>query len=1532
MNPQNSPPSLTDILGVTPFLDLVPKQDLAPLASFSRIEPQVLEPKSQLPPNTEELLKAFENELQQNNEAAVGLMGRLQSKFRGFEDPDLNLLKFKRPVIAGESDRQFKLPKFSRLYDGLISDDVCVEETDLIEFGSDLNIQDFSKDRLDVLNGNETKEEVLQHMRYYKSKYEKELEDDAPIKKRLRKELSDSNRPMRRRINLDRSKLKDSRLISFYNYLDDIVSDSDDESDQEASANPLSSRHPGHVFTTPENGLTLTRVGLEEVRRHILELVESRSITDCNSEYLKVVQSLCLNTVRHFMTAGDKHQADTLRHSFKASSSLLLILNTNTQNRELHLQSYIDCVVCLLSDTLPVIVSSNTYSSLVSDVTECLDMLSTQILSSAADDQTLTQVEYTCIKTVFSEGEVSDFETIRSSAAEILSQIFKRYDTQRLFIVNEMLTNIDKLAGSKGLPRQVKLSRGSNVSFFTIFLLRLVHNYDADELKGEVKSLLALPKSVNPHSAANVKRGLILGEAFTTFEAAGSVALQLVEFFLGRMTAADAVYKTIFMGLMDDLFAMMSVPEWPAAETMASVVIRSLISKMNSQSIPPNEEPFVLEIISRFGLESLELKLKTQEPFSSRGEHTSEEADYFCELHLEVLSHLKLISSKSLDKCAAYRFQLLKTIVFFKNLYDNSIKSKDQAQLFTVITNESMQLSQYSFHVTGVLDQFLGCLQDGALRAPSSYNDMTAVKRYRQLVLETSLNVLYDDFLSLLTVCLESTKVKLASKAIRMLSPLITKNPKILLQPRINTSISKVLSQGSALSKDAVIDLLGQFMFSSKEHIVKYHVLIGNRINEDGISVRKRVMKIMTRLFDHTDNLEVLSYAASQILKCLKDEEPSLVDAARAALITIIFDSHKVAEISEMMIVLVNSGEDTCNQLMTFLRRELHDESLRKGRSARLKAILDTTFDKIADALDSSELENMERAFALIAALAECDPLLITQDQLISLQPYLVEEIFDHEVMCFSALKILKLVLPNMKALRSDYISRTNAILLKRLTKFLTNELPKAVQIIEVFSKLTNSSTLTKAAISSMKLLWPYINLADELPSKMDASKIRKVLNLLGCFGSYCDFERSKTSFQKANIGLRDSESVVSLITRYTLFFCQQDVDLTIRLTAIRNLLRLAVNHLKLFLSESVLGILDRELESPSQKPKIEIIRGLTIFLKAEDDKMGKKNRNILISSKETSNGGFGANSDNIVDGVCSSIIQRYIATVLKLCLQESFEIGEAAVAFLQLVTKLGFANPKVCISTIIALEASPNKQIKRIACELHSEIFEKHESLADRNYVKGIKMACEYSKRVEPGMHLSNSHFLRSAYRIISTAYLAKKKFMNSVVKLFNVRMAIDNLAEAVAQRDTVVFTALNILVLNFTSMEEVYLVLFHLNRFISGEAIDLAERITATIGSKDGKGMSVPNLQLLFVFLQTALALIYLKHNLAASYCIRPIMMDGFRPSKPDLELRQPPKIVNFIDFPLSDLGLETKLSNPGSFGPLFTRFIQSTRAYSV
>lgn len=1481
---------LTEILGVSPLYQLVPTQELAPLVSYSSIRSAGLEPADFLPNAPKSLADAVAAKLTLDPATHREAIGAFCSRFAAFSAPELEKTAFRRPVIAGSSDTDVVL-QLPPLHQAIFDAEQRVQDADLCDADVDVDVSVIANDCLELVPTDPA--DIERHIAHYRSKIHQMLPKGAKRQRAQAPQFAYKKRL------LDKLLLAASRADAVHALIEQIGFE-DEPSSHTRSSN-------GKVVLTLKTLLALTN--------HLQHLAGTGSLGSVDSEYLQRVQRLCVTTISANDTA-----------SLQACSLVLLIINASKGDKLLCLDSYIGAVVAFLSDTITALLHDHASNIEYPRLFHCLDELASHIQLVHTDEHILTKIEYMCIEAVFAQSSIREIDEVRSTLILILVQIFKSYPDQRLFIVNEMLSNFRKLPALKTMARKFQLPLGTFVLFFSVFIIRLLQSFDVTSFRKEATAFLSMPKSNNPGSPTNLKREALLDGISGVSHEAQKVADHVACFFLENLPSSDGNYKALFQVFVEDLVVLMALPDWPGAIPIISAIMSHFARALTDGSAPNSLEPVLIESMGKLATEILKLKqlvAKTLSPDSKESHLKAVQAH-----HDQVLITL-LSKSSAASASLRFQFYLLRTIAVFYSWQKATSRSGTPQFVYSSASPEPVEYSASDITMWEIIDHYLSIVSKGVFPHDiklDADDESSCTKAYQSILMAEELDSLYEKFIGVLTSSLQSSKAKLSAKSIRVLSPMIEVDKLILLSPQINESVSKLLVEGSPLTRDAVVDLLGQYMFANPELLKKYYSSVGLRADDSSILVRKRVLKLMKEVYLQSDSVQIKSYASIKILRRLEDEDQNLVELAKGSLLQLWMSKQNHKEVSEIFTEVVGLS-DSCSRLFgSFMNEHAHH-----GYHSTLKAVVDTTIDEIIDKLDTPDQKEVTGAFQLVAILTECDGSLVSQDQLISLQPYIINPDVSSDGVCYNALKIMRLVLTKISSLRKGYIIKTHEALLERLTKFDTRELHEAIPVLERLSHLLGDMLrLHRAVISCLKLLKPFHAGNDVVPAQR--SRLSKLLNLLGCFGSYCKLESGRPLFEKAGVGLKSNETITSLIAKYLLVFCDPGYDSLVRLAAVRNIISVSTYHPKFFLSDAVLKVLDRELAGGTVEMKLCIVSGLTRFLEKEDEEATKKVGYETHSSKDSASGQFLNSTLSLNDGVCASVTQRFMPIVLQLCLNMSEDVAEIPVSFLKLVMKLGYANPKVCIATIIALEASPNKRIKRIATDLHTDIFAKHESLADRSYLEAFKLAATYIKRLNVRDLTREALYLRSLYRIINKTYLSKKKFILSLAKLFSVDLNLPSLARAVEQRDTIVFLALNFLVLNFTSIEEICLVLYHLDRAVTRDGLDLAEKVTLTVGSQSGQGMSVDNLQYLFVYSQTELALVYLRQLLAAAYGIGHKTMEAFRPSKADVELRQQPKLVNLIDYPLASLELDTKLSAPGAFGAVFTRMVLSAKDYTT
>lgn len=1506
---------LTETLGVVPLLHLIPKQDLAPLLSFSRLDPGPINYDRFANDASLSMASKVQTAMDEGDSEASRIIDNFVSEFSSFLSLEAQSLKFRKPVISSHSDRSVSLDHLHPLFKKIYEKQPFVDDLSLVNFAADLDVSAVLNDHLALLLNYADFDHLAasKHVAYYRKKFVEERTRILSKRQRCHFLNVDQHNSTRKKVHVEAG-MGDSIIASVYRIVNAICS--------------IDSNMPS---TLPNNqNTTLSSLNAPDLYSALSRLARSSKLTEVDANYLRSIATLAVNTINFYQQEANNLDSPFFDLLLIASKILFLIINVNSNDRRLHLDSYIETSVKMLTKFIHGFISSSAAlrlssksSSLIQHISECTQSLSDYLRKNKADELILTKIEYMSIDAIFAEAGGEMFDDLRNVVVQLLIQTFKSYPAQRHFIVNEMLTNFKRLSLRKGSYR-ISLPQGENVLFFSVFLIRLVQSFETKTMSKDIKSFGQLEKSKNPHSATNIKRQSLLRGAAAVLEEARDLAGQISNFFVDSLTMADNSYKVLFQTFLDDIITLLTLPDWPGAEIIAKSLMVTFSRNLETSKFQGFMEPYALDVVGKIGIEILKIKHQCNVRLSISAEPSASDLDA---LGRQLSSALAQVQDSNIQ---IFHFTILKVLRVYESIL-TQISSGVQEHVFAVNpeNNLSTKPLEAAVKIHSLVDDLFLLLNQNMLSAASISPTFSESGSHSALLLY-DLEPLFDNFSALLVSYLESSKAKPRAKAIKLLSPMIDLDPNILLALRISKSISKIITGNSPLAKDAIIDILGKYISANPNLVKRYYKDISERSADDSISVRKRVIKLMKDMYVFQNDDDVRIFISKKLLRRVTDEEDTVADLAKLSLKELWFEGELTSslyDVCKIMIDIVSSPGMIAKVLSDYLTKVISDKVINNSLQFMINSAFGIIFDNV-----ETDPSYAGKALALVNLLVKCDNHLISFGDLVLLNPYLVADQAQYAEICWYSLQVLRSFLEDSRNLRKDYILKTRDSLLARLTKFDVKELHEAVPIIDTLShRIGDSSKWVNALIGTIIHLKPMT--VQKKISSSELAKCRKLLHLLGCFGSYCSFESFRQTILDRKIGLKANETIASLISKYLLTFCNKKYDQSVRKVAFKNLLCVGSYHPKLLMSESILKVVDDELDSGPHDIKLTIVEGLSKFLAKEDEDASRRDGSGLKSSQDLKldiEVFHGKSISSLNDGVCASIIQRYIDKILNLCLLD--HLAFAPVLFLQLVVKLGFANPKMCISTIIALEASPNKAIKKIATCLHMEIFERHESLADRSYSEAIKLAVEYSKRVNGQSFLREMLFLRTVYRVINKQYLSKKKFTLSLAKLFQLSVSLATLEECLQQRDVIVFLAINILVLPFSSLEEVCLLIFHLDRAITREGFELSEKIIKTMGSNSGSGMSVENLQLLFVNSQSVLALVYLRRLLAVSYSISSSVIEEFRPSRGDLELRQPPRAINLIDFPLEELEMSNKLTQPASFGRVFTKLVLMINSFST
>lgn len=1152
---------------------------------------------------------------------------------------------------------------------------------------------------------------------------------------------------------------------------------------------------------------------------------------------------------------------------------------------------------------------------------------------------------YNNIKNSSNKSCILEYEKLRMAAGNLLISIFDNYTDVRDRIIEEIVNDFSNLSSSKLVSRRYRTKRGHNVSYVSILILQLFERVGLKNINVD-SSLISILKK--PSSA---KEKTIAQQIIASFEnkitEVDDECIKLANTFSSSLLNKIALNtdiklkKTIEM-IIDDFILLLVYPEYPSCENIISSLIEAFLFVATSDSVnlSSSVDGFVLEMMGSIGSKFASLRENMNQSKIAEAMNKNNFDDLLHNYNL-TLKFLRQDASNGIN----YRFlsqKLLKEVIILKTFYikqNQNIKVKEEEE---EIGKSEMKKNN------DVIIKCLGTERDLILDLlnPNYLNNLTIetqtendneinenksfdIQTYIVIMLSQGPLKLYENFLRLVVSFLDHDKTRSRKGAIKNLSKLIQKEKFLLLVPIVKNSISIRLKDSFASVRDSMVELLSSNIGEDSNLADEFCVQLSELIGDPSVQVRRRVINSLQNIYNISSSYETKSTVLKCLLSRMDDEDKSLGDLSMDSLIEILFTSINVEDqfanhkdisklVMERINVIIELVSDTKKNNFDQFERFLKEKILYKGeKTEKLQSKLIKTLKLYIESLlifvtdnvhENLEKDRIGKSMGLLSTIIKCDFSLINQDQLVMLQPYLLDDDSTGDLLCISILKVFRNALKNNISLKPSFINSCESSLLSRLTKFNVKELNEAIPCLWTLALMSdNTIKVVKAAISTLNWLKPYLLQMKESRFKEDR-KLHRLLFLLGYFGKYCDFSKFNDVF-KSKLGMGENETVIHLIIRYILSFYKKKSSNGLKRVVVKNLINICSTHPKLFLSDQILLILDQLFGSNDASIHQAIIDGLTEFLKQEEEKSIDRNGlDAKYSNKvELDMDVFkGESSSYINDGICSSLVQRFMSPVLKLSLEKYSYDSYNLIKYLQLVINLGFANPKICISTIISLEANPIRYIKYTALNIHKDIHKKYESLVEGSYIEGIKMAVKYHKLVTNSI-IDDFKFLEKFLSVYEGGRdSSRRKFIKQLTKSLMFETEDRTVDKLMEYEEYVVYICMCLSKITFKTLEESYMITSAIDKIISFQGANLGFKISE---HKKSNCRDLKVWQQLCLLSKAFSMLINLRMQLTYGFQLDEDSISEYDSSKPNTILRSLVKNHPLIVLKIDDLDLEYK-----------------------
>ncbi|KAJ7903762.1 hypothetical protein B0H14DRAFT_2666173 [Mycena olivaceomarginata] len=1086
---------------------------------------------------------------------------------------------------------------------------------------------------------------------------------------------------------------------------------------------------------------------------------------------------------------------------------------------------------------------------------------------------------------------------LRLEALGLIRTIFANHDDQRDWIIEEILTSLIKLSDTKQKAGQFRLRDGRSIRTVSALLLQLVQTsahdvrIKATDIAKERHNKVLLRRQ---ESFSESQSQTIVAEDFldqedlaeirlykSGLDSAKKAAKKIILFLnqrsgKGKATknSNEAEYRAIFDNLISDLLAVLYWPEYPAASLLLSIATKFMLTSLDdvktTQTDSNAAKTMALDHLGVIAarIRSSMLKFQPKDDSAPKSKPlmpmdelvTSIDAKRFDRLlaaHQDVAMHLTKRSSEeqaydsARELTAATLGEELARGLERVNLWISSPEDDDNLTL-----REQSKLQPFGHKVKTALH---GVWKD-PVRDVFDIGSQEEAERIDRVAEEIgTIQLLRNSFqpiLNIILVALDAPAIFMRTKALRALGQIVTSDPSVLAETNVRRAIESHLLDNSPAVRDAAVELIGKYMIESPEVAGDYYHKIADRMADTGLSVRKRVIKLLKAYYAVVDDNDRKTDICTRLVMRMVDEDDTVKDLAIKTIEELWFpvilasalksqkgvttNQDKSSLLSKVAVIMGTSAKfsDRQSPLEDILHQIIAEKQGNEAAAlhARYTEICEALIDGLVDASDLPGFVSSTRIPRFLVP-----PAILSGSNASILLPYLKKptNAEDQQTTDY-LLKIFRASIPHMPRTAIKFGQE----LQKKLQPMVAqpaSSLQGLQETVACFCAVVQCLTHEFARLVALfkscdKRIGDSIKKAALGPIPPDNIRTLGVLIvIIALIGEHCDFARIRREAPGAlmagtNTYTRQTPIVEhiygSLLQLYEK--CGNE-DLRGRILQCLGFLFRAQPSLMTMDRSSV--IMDNIFSSSDEERRGRLLKIIQEFLISEAAKHSAKTERCLIDIPFTAFLGkvkptdinmdeLVGNTDGFADsGVSSAVVQRYMPQILQAALSQHPQIQVAAIDILTFTIKQGLAHP---------LESFPVI----------------HGSLLNTRYIQSARKSFDYQRGVTQdvqGFRLQPTPIalLQRWYSLVREKRATRQDFLKSLVKVFNLPRQDEATQDEV---DFARYMAENLASFDYKTQEEAVTVIKDLTVVLSVDGTRLLEIISPSHLLSHLRGAAAP------------------------------------------------------------------------------------------
>jgi cohesin loading factor subunit SCC2 len=1044
-------------------------------------------------------------------------------------------------------------------------------------------------------------------------------------------------------------------------------------------------------------------------------------------------------------------------------------------------------------------------------LTQCrrlLSLFANLVANIELSETVINTLEFTASRLIFVENAhtekdsvlgVVKFDSLRVVAMDVLAQIFLNKPLQRQGIFDEILTSLEKLPVTKQSARQFKLAEGGSIQLVSALIMRLIQTSASKSDDAKEKRRNKALEALNGDEDSNQENQLSNGGPTITSEVraeqqsvtaiqelrdivsplldtAKSNASYVVAFIVNRAMKStktgDAPYRNLLDLFVEDFISCLSSTDWPAAELLLRLFLFKMVHLAEGDKTPAPAKNMALDLLGSMGAAISELISHVRKTASSLENGDADLGKYLsrlAEASLEKkVSPIDLVSwscgpfrasLEFLDERCSLDPQLSSAVGFF--IAEWASKIYTTFDLTSDDGDESAQTEREYGRLAYRLRMMIG--DKRWLSTEYRFESVSAAHAR----LAYSLTLLHSQFcesfgrvLTILLGSMSSEQATVRSKSLKSVTTVLETDPTILdREPAVMHLLLRCSSDPSVLVRDSALGLIGKCMSLRPALEDNMTPSILQRVNDSGVGVRKRAMKLSKDIYLRNSNPDIRSSIADSLLHRVADQDESVQELARQTIEEVWMSPFyqptsssdapaqfklAMADHVALMVKTVQRGGSVSTVLDKVLQNMLSDDAKFTAANFKVcKTLVATMFDTIIDnsAYDGGNAPSARDALQVLTIFAKSNANLFTPEQIQLLQPYIANVAGNDDLAIYrSVVIIFRHVLPHLSKAHNGFLASVRKELIPSVSRMGKAILDDVVACLWIISDvLDDFQHLTRLVISSLSGIQKMKSVNLNEPSKVDlVRKLNKLLLITGMCGKHCDLDSQIESFRSSFPAWKDN-SVSALMTETFAPFASPDQPVEVRKAALEAIGMVCQSWPKNFNYAKVYTQFQAafEEEDDEKRTPLEIIsmKAFKDFLLLEE-KRSETGAEGAIGMAADPTAKLGVMGGGQGDGIAIQLAQRFLKPVIRIALSREDDQALLATEVMACVIRQGLMHPKECATSLVALETSQNPKIAEIAFREHRAVNVKFESILEKEYMRSIQLAYIYQRDVIKDTH----------------------------------------------------------------------------------------------------------------------------------------------------------------------------------------------------